>query len=342
MLGQARKRALGPILAAVGCSAAIIAAIPVTAAAATVPSALLTGVLNIAPGQHGPAVTLLQDLLDDYGAGLQIDGVYGPATQNAVTILGHALLPKGSLLYQEVGLGFSPAAPALLPGQTSAQVAALQRALNRGGIAIPVTGTFDATTEGAVREFETKYGLPTSDTISLWQVELALFLAGVPGDSNPATPTVSSSTPTPTPATTSTSTTTTVSSAMATRLAVTNLTIHLLGSRYVWGGVGPKVFDCSGLVMYVYREAAGMALPHDSRLQFDMGRPVTVAQLEPGDLVFFNTDGPGPSHVGIYIGNYQFISATNPQQGVVWGSLANSYWESHFIGARSLLPEARS
>ncbi len=340
MLGQARKRALGPILAVVGCSAAIIAAIPVTAAAATVPSSLLTGVLNIAPGQQGPAVTLLQDLLDDYGAGLEIDGVYGSATQNAVTILGHALLPQGSLLYQEVGLGFSPAAPALLPGQTSAQVAALQRALNRAGIAIPVTGTFDAITETAVLEFEKQYDLPTSTTISLWQVELALFLAGVPGNSSTTVPSASSSTTTP--ETTSTPTTSTVSAAMATRLAVTNLTIRLLGSRYVWGGVGPRVFDCSGLVMYVYKEAAGLSLPHDSRLQWDMGRPVTVAELEPGDLVFFDTDGAGPSHVGIYIGNYQFISATNPYQGVVWGSLANAYWESHFVGARSLLPEATS
>lgn len=121
--------------------------------------------------------------------------------------------------------------------------------------------------------------------------------------------------------------------------AVAHAAEALIGHPYVWGGFGPFVFDCSGLVMYVYRLIAGIRLPHSSRAQMGYGRPVPEWALRPGDLVFFDTNGPGASHVGIYIGgsDRDFVSAETPGLGVGVGSLKMAYWADHFVGARQIL-----
>ncbi|MEJ7770809.1 MAG: C40 family peptidase [Geodermatophilaceae bacterium] len=79
-----------------------------------------------------------------------------------------------------------------------------------------------------------------------------------------------------------------------------------LGDSYVWGAAGPNSFDCSGLMMYVYK-AAGVSLPHSSRAQSTMGRAVSRSELQPGDLVFAYSP---VSHVGIYVGGGQVIHAS--------------------------------
>ncbi len=81
-----------------------------------------------------------------------------------------------------------------------------------------------------------------------------------------------------------------------------------LGKPYVWGAAGPDSFDCSGLVLFAY-EAAGVSLPHSAAVQATMGRAVSRAQLQPGDLVGFFSP---VSHIGIYIGNGQMIHAPTP------------------------------
>lgn len=85
-----------------------------------------------------------------------------------------------------------------------------------------------------------------------------------------------------------------------------------VGKRYVYGGVGPSSFDCSGLTMRAWG-AAGVSLPHSSRAQFGYGRRVSVSQLQPGDLVFYYSP---ISHVGLYIGNGMIVHAANPSRGV--------------------------
>jgi cell wall-associated NlpC family hydrolase len=85
-----------------------------------------------------------------------------------------------------------------------------------------------------------------------------------------------------------------------------------LGDPYEWAGAGPDTFDCSGLTQYAYG-AAGMHLPHSSRLQSATGTPVAYADLQPGDLVFFYSP---VSHVGMYIGNGQIVNALNPGAGI--------------------------
>jgi len=83
-----------------------------------------------------------------------------------------------------------------------------------------------------------------------------------------------------------------------------------LGDAYVWAGSGPDVFDCSGLTQFAYA-AAGVSLPHSSRMQSTMGVPVARADLQPGDLIFFY-DPVG--HVGMYIGNGQMVHAPTSGQ----------------------------
>jgi len=87
--------------------------------------------------------------------------------------------------------------------------------------------------------------------------------------------------------------------------AVVDTALAQLGDPYVWAGAGPSVFDCSGLTQFAYR-AAGISLPHSSLMQSTMGVPVSRADLQPGDLVFFYSP---ISHVGIYIGNGQMVHA---------------------------------
>ncbi len=93
---------------------------------------------------------------------------------------------------------------------------------------------------------------------------------------------------------------------------------NFLGVPYVWGGTTPAGFDCSGFVQYVFRHF-GIYLPRTTYSQIAMGRSVSRANLAPGDLVFFRSAG----HVGIYVGNNQYIHAPQTGRTISIDSMAN-------------------
>lgn len=104
-----------------------------------------------------------------------------------------------------------------------------------------------------------------------------------------------------------------------------------VGTPYEWGGVSPSGFDCSGFVLYVFAHF-GVHLGRTSYQQFEAGESVHRADLLPGDLVFFDTDGPGASHVGIYTGGGDFVSAAGSEVQIL--SINSGYWADHYVGAR--------
>ena len=111
----------------------------------------------------------------------------------------------------------------------------------------------------------------------------------------------------------------------------------MLDRGYTYGGKKVHTgFDCSGLVSFVYKESAGIALKGSALQMANATRAIKPEQAHPGDLVFFNTLGTSFSHVGIYIGSGKFIHAANERTGVRQEKLSNSYWSKRFEGYRSL------
>ena len=110
------------------------------------------------------------------------------------------------------------------------------------------------------------------------------------------------------------------------------------GVPYRRGGDSRQTgFDCSGLVAHVYREAFGIQLPHNALAQSRMGKHVTLAGLEAGDLVFYNTERHPYSHVGIYLGDNRFIHAPKPGAAVRIEDMRAAYWSRRYDGARRVM-----
>ncbi len=111
-----------------------------------------------------------------------------------------------------------------------------------------------------------------------------------------------------------------------------------LGTPYRVGGLSPQTgFDCSGLVAYVYREGAGLALPRNTLDLSVLGQAVERGALRPGDLVFYNTQRRENSHVGIYLGEDRFIHAPTSGGEVRVESLRADYWVRRYNGARRVI-----
>jgi cell wall-associated NlpC family hydrolase len=109
--------------------------------------------------------------------------------------------------------------------------------------------------------------------------------------------------------------------------------LALRGAPYAPGGTGPDRFDCSGLVQYVYA-SAGIDLPRTVRGQRGAAQPIALAAVQPGDLLFFKTEGRKPSHVAIAIGDGTFVHAPNARGEVRVESLSSAYWRARFDSAR--------
>jgi len=114
--------------------------------------------------------------------------------------------------------------------------------------------------------------------------------------------------------------------------------LSLVGIDYRYGGESPeRGLDCSGLIRYVFQQVTGVTLPRTAKELSQIGKDIRATDLEPGDLVFFNTRRFAFSHVGIYLGNDRFIHAPSRGGEVGVASLASTYWQKRYNGARRLV-----
>lgn len=111
--------------------------------------------------------------------------------------------------------------------------------------------------------------------------------------------------------------------------------LKMIGKPYRYGGSSPSGFDCSGLVLYSYRQA-GLSLPHNTDRQRSVSRPVKVAELRRGDLLFFNQEGKKFGHVAIYVGGGKFVHAPSSGKSVKTDRLDSPYWKKHLSEARRI------
>lgn len=198
-------------------------------------------------------------------------------------------------------------ASAFEQGDQGQDVVAIQARLNALGYEIVADGDYGPATVNAVKAFQRDRGLESDGVIGS-QTYRALMGREIPTSRDG-------------------------SSVSVRRLTQTSF--RYIGVPYMFGGTTPNGFDCSGFVQFVFGNN-GISLPRTADQQFEMGQPVSYSRLQPGDLVFFSTYAPGPSHSGIYLGDGKFISATS-SRGVAVDLMESRYWGSRYLGARRVL-----
>jgi len=198
-------------------------------------------------------------------------------------------------------------ASAFRVGDQGSEVAEIQGQLASLGYDVSADGDFGPATAEAVKAFQASMGIEADGLVgpSTYEALLGRTMPEVSRGSN----------------------------SIARRII--NESMNYLGVPYVFGGTSPYGFDCSGYVQYVFAQA-GISLPRTADVQYECGYAVSTSELIPGDLVFFSTYDYGASHVGIYLGDGNFINASS-SQGVSVASLYSSYWGSCYIGARRVL-----
>jgi len=125
------------------------------------------------------------------------------------------------------------------------------------------------------------------------------------------------------------------------REALTEYAKYFKGGRYIWGGTTPKGFDCSGYVQYLYKKQ-GINLPRTALAQSQVGEDVDIDELKKGDLLFFLTDKKRKipvTHVGIYLGNGEFIHAASRKKGIIISPITQGYYASKFVKAKRVIKD---
>lgn len=117
--------------------------------------------------------------------------------------------------------------------------------------------------------------------------------------------------------------------------AVISLALSLKGTPYRNGGSDPSGFDCSGFVQWVFAQQ-GLALPREVKDQYRVGSEIRADDIQPGDLVFFETVSSGASHVGIALGGGEFVHAPSSRGVVRIERYTSGYWSDRWVGARRI------
>ncbi|MFD0712685.1 C40 family peptidase [Paenibacillus sp. GCM10027626] len=126
-------------------------------------------------------------------------------------------------------------------------------------------------------------------------------------------------------------------SAFASQASLSEAVDAVMGTPYKWGGTTAEGFDCSGFILYVFNQF-DVKLSRTSESQSKEGIEVAQEDLQPGDLVFFNTSGSGVSHVGIYMGDGQFAHSSS-SKGVKFNKLSEDYYSKRFVTARRVVDD---
>ena len=286
-------------------------------------------------GMRGTGVSDLQSSLKrlNYYTG-PVSGTFGPLTKEAVIAfqVAHQLTPDGIMGPRsfEALKNPIPAATASPPrseqetsqpvgsftlkeGANGNEVSELQNRLKATGhFDHRVTGHFGPITKQAVQAFQRQWNLVSDGIVTRATWDKIVEISSVHMDyAQPPAASIPSD------------------------FNVINLLADAsghIGVPYLWGGVSPSGFDCSGFIQYVFKQN-GVSIPRTVREQWASMTPVTT--LRPGDIVFFETYTSGPSHNGIYIGNNQFIHAGS-STGVTIASLRSTYWDTRYLGAKRI------
>jgi cell wall-associated NlpC family hydrolase len=271
---------------------------------AQVSAALLTGIV-VVPVGVAEGQTMLQRgshgesvAAVQRALGIAADGEFGPVTRAAVRRFqaAHGLEVDGIVgPITARALGIGVASG---PRTLSSTTVALQRALG-----ISADGVYGPMTRAAVRRFQASRGL---------------VVDGIAGPATLGALGISGST---------------VGGGSASGGSAVAAARSKLGQPYALGGESDGGWDCSGLVQWAMAQV-GIKLPRTSYDQFGAGTPVERAAIQAGDLVFFNANGPGASHVAIATSNSTAISATT--HGVVEHTIGGAYWGAHYVGARRM------
>lgn len=112
---------------------------------------------------------------------------------------------------------------------------------------------------------------------------------------------------------------------------------EMIGKPYRYGGKSPRGFDCSGLVVYVFKQAINLRLPRTSAGLYAYSKPIPLGQEQPSDLLFFRSPEGRISHVGIYLGRGYFVHAASTGSVVRRSNGNKKYWRQRFAGVRRLI-----
>jgi cell wall-associated NlpC family hydrolase len=283
--------------------AAVAAALPVpngSAARARSSGTTRVHVELLKLGSRGPAVTRVQRAL-----GIAADGIFGPQTRRAVRGFQkrHGLLVDG-IVGPQTRTALFDRAPAKQRFIRAWWVVPVQRALG-----VPADGLYGPVSRAAVRKYQQRKGLAVDGVVgpqTLGSLGIRRASGGGGGGS--------ASAPRP--------------SSRGARVA--SIATRYLGIPYRWGGSSPSTgFDCSGFVMYLYRQV-GVSLPHNAAMQYRHGRAVSRGTLRRGDIVFFNALG----HNGIYLGGGRFVHSPSSGDVVKISRLSEGWYSSRYVGAR--------
>jgi cell wall-associated NlpC family hydrolase len=308
-------------------AAAKLIALPKTATARISAALIAAGLV----GQTGPLLGAAQAATTATGTtshasvraiqsalGLAVDGVMGPQTRKAIKKFqrAHGLVADGVVgpLTRAAMAGGGATTASAASAAKQALPASTTRAV-QAKLGLAADGVFGPQTRKAVRAFQRAHGLEVDGVVG----PATLGALGVSGATSTATAKEAESTGAAAP------------SAGSGVQAAVSAALSKVGSPYSYGSTGPSSFDCSGLTSWAMRQA-GISIPRTSFAQYGTGTAVSKSAIQAGDLVFFNTAGPGASDVGLATSATTVVSATT--HGVMSHAIFDSYWGAHFVGAK--------